>query len=136
MQIQIKIKTTETKQIQTTITTDTQLSTTINTTKIAIFQISNKAETLQTKNHADIVTEGITNPAIVKLVLTAGEWDTCPASVEHLDQIRTRGIKIRTTTKTIRTCRITTNTTTLTPQSNKTIQTRPVYVPGSSRRRH
>ena len=108
MQVQIKIKVTE---IQTTIATDTTITIrtidtttvavnkTIDTTTIAIHQTSNKPEITQTNNHAGIVTEQITNPGIVKLVLIAEDWDICLVNVEHLDKIKTIGSKIRKLTK-------------------------------------
>ena len=104
---------------QPTITTDTMKIRTKDTTNVAILQISNKTETIQTKKHVAIVTERITKPGIVKVVPTAEECDTCPASVENRDQIRTIGNKIRTTIKTSRTCGITNNTISITPHSNK-----------------
>ena len=91
---------------------------TTHTTAIAVHQTSNKAETLQTNNCVDIATEQITKSETVKLVSTAEDWDTCLKSVEHYDRIRI-GVASRTTTKTIRTCAITTKTTTLTAHSNE-----------------
>ena len=97
--------------IQTTIATDTTVTTkttdtttvanrkTTDTTKTAIHQINNKAEITQTNNHADIVTEQIINPGIVKRVLIAEDWDTCHAKVEHLDKIKTIGNKFPMLTK-------------------------------------
>ena len=68
-------------------------------TTIAIQQISNKTETTQTNNHAGIVTEQITNPGIVKLVLIAEDWDICLVNVEHHDKIKPIGSKIQMLTK-------------------------------------
>ena len=108
VQVQIKIQMIE---IQTTIATDTTITIeTIDTTTVAInkttdittiatHQISNKTETTPTNNHAGIVTEQITNPGIVKLVLITEDWDTCLANAEHLDKIKTIGRKIRMLTK-------------------------------------
>ena len=108
MQVQIKIKIIE---IQTTIAIDTtitirtidKITVAINKTTgiitIAIHQISNKTETTQINNHVDIVTELITSPGIVKLVLIAEDWDTCLVNVEHHDRIKTKGNKIRMLTK-------------------------------------
>ena len=67
---------------------------------IAIHRTSNKTEITQINNHVGIVTEQITNPEIVKLVLIAEEWDTCLVSAEHLDKIKTIGSKIRMLIKT------------------------------------
>ena len=107
VQIQTKIKTTK---IQTTIidtittgtihTTTAEISKTTDTTIIAIHQISNKTEITQINNHADIVTEQITSPEIVKHVLTGEDWDICLANVEHRDKIRTIGNKTRISAKT------------------------------------
>ena len=108
MQVQIKI---QIKKIQTTIATDTTITIkTIDTTTVAInkttdiitiarHQISNKTETTQINHHVDIVTELITSPEMVKLVLTAEDWDICLVSAEHLDKIKTIGSKIRMLTK-------------------------------------
>ena len=142
MQVQIKIQIIE---IQTTIATDTTLTIkTIDTTTvainkttdittIAIHQINNKTETTQTNIHAGIVREQITNPGIVKFVLIAEDWATCLANVEHLDKIKTIGSKIRMLTKIHET---TIKTATQILLSNIILQTRTVYVPGSTRRRH
>ena len=126
---QIKIKTTESKQLQTTLTTDTRtikligktivaISKKTDITTMAIQQTSNKTETTQTNTHVDILTEQITSPGVVKPVLTAEVWDTCLANVEHHNRIRIVA-EIQTQTKTIKTCGITTATTTLTPHSNE-----------------
>ena len=77
---------------------------TTDTTTITIHQVSHKAETTRTNNLVDIVTQQTTNPEIVKLVLTAEGWDITLKSVEHHKQVRTKGNKIRTPTKTIRIC--------------------------------
>ena len=125
MQVQIKIKITE---IQTTIATDTSIpirtidtttvavNKTIDTTTIAIHQTSNKPEITQTNNHAGIVTEQITNPGIVKLVLIAEDWDICLVNVEHHDKIKTIGNKIRISAKIHE---ISINTATQIPHSSK-----------------
>ena len=126
MQIQTKIKITE---IQTTTATDTTtikitditivaINKTIDITTVAIHQISNKTETTQTRNPADIVTEQIINRGIVKPVLIAEDWDTCLASVEHHDKIRTMGNKIQMLTITRE---ITNKTATPIPLSTKTL---------------
>ena len=85
-------------------------------TTIAIHQISNKTETTQSNNHAGIVTEQITNPGIVKLVLIAEDWDICLVNVEHHDKIKTIGKKIRMLAKIHE---ISTNTATQIPHSSK-----------------
>ena len=125
VQIQTKIKI---MQIQTTIATDTTItirikdtttvaiSKTTDTTIIAIHQISNKTEITQPNNHADIVTEQIVNPGIVKLVSIAEDWEICLAKAEHHDKIKTIGNKIRMLTKFHK---ISINTVTQTPRSNK-----------------
>ena len=102
MQIQTTTKIT---QIQTTTidtittrTTDTKtvgINKTTDKTTIAIHQTSNKTEITQTSSHADIVTEQIINPGIVKLALIAEDWDICLANVEHCDKIKTIDNKIR-----------------------------------------
>ena len=92
------------------------ISKTTDITLIAIHPINNKIETTQTSNHADIVTEQIINPGIVRPVLTAEDWDTCLANVEHHDKIKTIGNKIRMLTK-IR--EIITKTATPMPLNNK-----------------
>ena len=66
---------------------------------IAIHQTSNKTEPTQINNHVGIVTEQITSPGIVKHVLISEDWDICVAIVEHQDEIRIIGNKIRTITK-------------------------------------
>ena len=107
MQIQTKTIITENQ----TTTIDTITIKTIDTIKVAIIkttditknavhQTSIKTETTQTDNQVDIVTEQITSPGIVKLVLTAEDWDMYLANVEHHDKIRTIGNKIRMVTKT------------------------------------
>ena len=108
VQVQIKIKI---KEIQTAIATDTTITIktidtitvainkTIDIIIIAIHQISIKTEITQINNHAGIVTEQITNPGIVKLVLIAEDWDTCLVNAEHHDRIKTIGNKIRMLTK-------------------------------------
>ena len=122
MQVQIKIKfieirtTIDTITIRTTDTITVAISKITNTTKIAKHQLSNKTETTQINNLVDIVTEQITNPETVKLVLTAEDWDICLANVEHHDKIRTIGSKNRMLTKTRE---IITNTATQTPHSSK-----------------
>ena len=66
------------------------------TTDITLFakhETGNKTQTTQTNKHVDIVTEQITSPGIVKLVLIAEEWHMCLANVEHYDKIRTIGNK-------------------------------------------
>ena len=77
---------------------------------------SNKTEITQTNNHVDIVIEQITSPGIVKLVLTANDWDICLAKVEHRDKIKTIGNKIRMLA---RTREITIKTATQILRSNK-----------------
>ena len=88
------------------------ISKTTDTTIIAIHQLNNKIEITQINNHADIVIEQITSPGIVKPVLTAEEWDTCLANVEHHDKIKITDNKIQILTKTIKTCEITIRTAT------------------------
>ena len=100
---------------------------------IAIHQTSNKTELTQNNNHVGIATEQITSPGIVKHVLIAEDWDICLANVEHRDKITTIGNKTRMITKTRKS---TVKTATQIPHSNKILQTRPVYVPRSTRRRH
>ena len=68
-QIQKKIATDTTTITKTTDTTTVAISKTTNTTVIAIHQINNKTEITQTNNHVGIVTEQITSPEYVKLVL-------------------------------------------------------------------
>ena len=75
------------------------ISKTTDTTIIAIHQVNNKTEITQNNNHADIVTEQISCPGIVKHVLIAEDWDMCLANVEHHDKIKTKGNKIRMLTK-------------------------------------
>ena len=106
MQIQTKTKTTETQTttiVKKTIRTIDTITVAINKTTdkitIAIHQTNNKTETLQTFNHADNVTEQITSPRIVKLVLIAEDWAICLANVEHRDKIKILGNKIRMLTK-------------------------------------
>ena len=70
------------------------ISKTTDTTTIALRQSDNKTETTQINNHADIVTEQITNPGIVQPVLIAEDWDICLANAEHHDKINTIGNKI------------------------------------------
>ena len=67
---------------------------------IAIHQISNKKEITQINNLVDIVTEQITNPEVVKLVLIAEDRDIYLANVEHHNKIKTVGNKDRMLTKT------------------------------------
>ena len=122
--MQTKIKITE---IQATIATDTTIivqtkhtirvaiSKITDITTIAIHQTRIKTESTQTNNHADIVTEQIINPGIVKLVLNAEGWHICLANVEHHDK-KTIDNKIRMLTKTRK---ITTKTATELPRSNK-----------------
>ena len=126
MQVQTKTKTTEiqtttTIDIITIRTTDT-ITVAINKTTdiitIAIHQISNKTETTQINNHADIVTEQIINLGIVKPVSTAADWDTCLANAEHHDRIKTIGNKIQMLTKIHE---ISIKTATQIPHSNKII---------------
>ena len=108
MQIETKTKI-KTTDIQTT-TIDTITIKTIDTIKvainkktgittIAIHQTSNKTEITQINNHADIVTEQIITLGVVKLILIAEDWGTCPANVEHYDIIKAIGNKIRMLTK-------------------------------------
>ena len=99
IEIQTTIATDTTKTTITTGTTTVAISKTTDTTIITIHQINNKTKITQTKNHADIVTEQIINPRIVKLVLIAEAWDMCLANAEHLDKIKTIGKKIRMLTK-------------------------------------
>ena len=125
MHIQTKIKFIE---IQTTIAVDTTIiiktidttavaiSKTIDIITIPIHQTSNQIEITQTNNHADIVTEQITSPGIVKHVLIAEDWDICLANVEHPDKIETIGNRIRMSTETPE---ITIKTGTQIPRSNK-----------------
>ena len=99
MQIKTKTKITEIETI-TIDTTIVAISRTTKITTITVHQTSNKTETTQTNNHADIVTEHITSPEIVKPVLTAEDWDICLANVEHHEKIRTKGNKIGKMTET------------------------------------
>ena len=101
VQIQTKIKITETQitttdpiTIRTIDTITVAINKTIDITIIAIHQIHNKRETTQTSSHADIVTEQIINPGIVKPVLIAEDWDICLVNVEHHDEIKTIDSKI------------------------------------------
>ena len=89
--------------IRTIDTTTVAVNKTIDTTTIAIHQTGNKPEITQTNNHAGIVTEQITNPGIVKLVLIAEDCDTYLVNVEHHDRIKTIGNKIRMLTKILET---------------------------------
>ena len=86
--------------IRTTDTITVAIIKTTDTTIIAIHQISNKTEITQINNHVGIVTEQITSPEIVKLILIVEDWDICLANVKHHDQIKTIGNKIRMITKT------------------------------------
>ena len=81
-------------------TTAVAISKITDITTIAIQQINNKTEITQLNNHVGIVTEQITSPGIVKLVLIAEDWDICLASLEHHDKIKTIGNKIRMLSKT------------------------------------
>ena len=98
--MQTTIATDTTIIIKTTDTIAVAISKTTDTTIIAIRQISNKTEITQINNHVGIVTEQITSPEIVKLVLIAEDWDIYLANVEHHDQIKTIGNKIRMIPKT------------------------------------
>ena len=129
VQRKLKIKFIETKQLQTTITTDTKtiktshsttipISKTTDTTTVPKHQTSNNTETTQTKNHVDIAIEQNTNQEVVQPVSTAEDWGNSLAGVERRDRIRTK-IKIRTTIRIIRTSGFTTKTTTLTPLRDK-----------------
>ena len=95
IEIQTTIATDITITIKTIDTTTVAINKTTDITTIAIHKISNKTETTQINNHAGIVTEQITNPGIVKLVLIAEDWDICLVNVEHHDKIKTIGNKIR-----------------------------------------
>ena len=103
------------------------------TTIIAVHQTSNKTETTQVNNHVNIVTEQIASRRIVKPVSTAEDWEICLGNVEHLDKCRKIDNKNRMS---IKTREITIKTATQIPPSSKILHTRPVYVPGSTRRQH
>ena len=107
MQLQTKSKTTEirtttidTKTIRTIDSIAVAINKTTDIITIAIHQTSNKTETTQINNHAGIVTEQITNPGIVKLVLIAEDWDICLVNVEDHDRYKTIVNKVRMLTKT------------------------------------
>ena len=126
MQIQTETKLTETQTKTTGIvlfetidTTTVAIHKPTDTATIAIHQAGNRTETTQTNNDVHIVTEQITNPENVKLVLTAEDWDLNLANVDHHDKIRTIDNKTRILTKTTRAREIKIRTATKIPHSNE-----------------
>ena len=126
IQAKTKTKTTETQTstidtitIRSTDTRTVEINKTTDLIRIAILETSNKTEITQTNNHAGLATEQITSPEIVKLVLTADDWDKCLANAEHHDKIKTTDNKTQTRTKTIKTYEIIIKTATQIPFSNK-----------------
>ena len=129
----IQTKTIDTKTIKTIDTKILAISKTTDIIIIAAHHTNNKTETTQTNNHVDFVTEQIISPGIVKPVLIAEDWDRCLANVEHHDKVKTIGKKFRNLTGTHK---ITVEIATQSPLSNKILYTRPICVPGATRRQH